>query len=79
MSIYKSLGSVAQEFNLVNYFMHYFAFSKVKVVHISKIHSLILAVPFHRQKDEHCHQSKEKEFFDLEIRQNLLLFPNKVL
>ena len=68
MSIYKSLGSVAQEFNLVNYFMHYFAFSKAKVVHISKIHSLIvriLAVPFHRQKDSHCHQSKEKEFFDL--------------
>ena len=82
MSIYKSLGSVAQEFNLVKHFMHYFAFSKAKVVHISKIHSLIvriLAVPFHRQKDEHCHQSKEKEFFDLEIRQNLLLFPNKVL
>ena len=48
--------------------MHYFAFSKAKVVHISKIHSLIvriLAVPFHRQKDSHCHQSKEKEFFDL--------------
>ena len=35
-------------------------------MHISKIHSLkvrILAVPFHRQKDSHCHQSKEKEFF----------------
>ena len=68
MIIYKSLGSVAQEFNLVNYFMHYFSFSKANVVHISKIHSpivRILAVPFHRQKDEHCHQSKEKEFFDL--------------
>ena len=66
--IYKSLGSVAQEFNLVNYFMHYFAFSKTKVVNISKIHSLIvriLAIPFHSEKDSHCHQSKEKEFIDL--------------
>ena len=36
MSIYKSFGSVAQEFNLVNYFIHFFTLSIAKVAHISK-------------------------------------------
>ena len=36
MIIYKSLRSVAQEFNLVNYFIPFFAFPKAEDAHISK-------------------------------------------